>query len=750
MLGLFFLLKQTTFLLSLLNANLISDIFLKKNKQMKNLFSTLLLFICLTSFGQVTFTNAPQNKQLIARNLNTNQGTVNISGTVNNSGVNYDAIEVIVIKGGIFEDSRANQSLSFSGNTAPFNINVTINSELTNYTITVNGLSGTNRNQIMQATEVVAGDVFIVQGQSNAEANERSGSAGANNSNFIRVYASGTENGSNLQNNNNWFIAQGNGNKETNGNAGQWGLKLAKMLQDDLKIPIAIFNGAHGGQPIEFFQAPGNYATSTSSNYGRMYYRLNKTGLKANVRGILWSQGEANSFGSGLATQSYMNLFNDLKTAWLNDYPNIEHFYVFQTRDCDCGTTAAGRLKIKEAQRLLAINDATISIMPTTGMSLASDNCHYPFGNGYEKFATRIYPLVKRDIYGESFTTNIDAPMITSAKLMTPTSLEIETDMPLQLNATSLANIQQDYVLTNVGSASITAVQVTGKKIIFTLSAYPGFGRSSTVSFIGKLANSTLNITNDNSLELVNFSNFQIQDLSDNGNPPDTGNPQGNGSDNTNPKIIQLQNGGKIIIKANSSLNLKGLKITPIADHTLVADNTATRSLTALGSIPNESMARVFNFTSATADFTGQIIYYYDDADMGSIAHGDAVLQVKDATDTWLSYADADSNNNKVTYTFTNPVNIKSVTVSASATTLSIETPKEEMEITIFPNPVNSILNIQYDGDLQIIINDILGKEIIKTDKKNIDMSSIPSGIYIVNINDIKRAKKINYKVIKK
>ena len=76
------------------------------------------------------------------------------------------------------------------------------------------------------------------------------------------------------------------------------------MLQDDLKIPIAIFNGAHGCQPIEFFQAPGNYATSTSSNYGRMYYRLNKTGLKANVRGILWSQGEANSFGSGLATQS--------------------------------------------------------------------------------------------------------------------------------------------------------------------------------------------------------------------------------------------------------------------------------------------------------------------------------------------------------------------------------------------------------------------------------------------------------------
>ena len=748
--GLFVLIKQITFLLSLLNANPISDISLEKNKQMKNILTTLLLLICLTSFGQVTFIKAPQDKQLVARNLNTNLGTVNISGTVNNSGVNYDAIEVVVIRGGIFEDSRVSENLSFSGNMAPFNIDVTINSELTNYTIIINGLDGANTTQIKQATEVVAGDVFIVQGQSNAEANERSGSAGANNSNFIRVYASGTENGTNLQNNDNWFVAQGNGHKETDGNAGQWGLKLAKMLQDDLNIPIAIFNGAHGGQPIEFFQAPGNYATSTSSNYARMYYRLNKTGLKANVRGILWSQGEANSFGSGLAIQSYMNLFNDLKTAWLNDYPNIEHFYVFQTRDCDCGTTAAGRLKIKEAQRLLAINDATISIMPTTGMSLASDNCHYPFGNGYEKFATRIYPLVKRDIYGESFTQNIDAPMITSAKLMTPTSLEIETDMPLQLNATSLANIQQDYILTNVGSASITAVQVTGKKIIFTLSAYPGFGRSSTVSFIGKLANSTLNITNDNSLELVNFSNFQIQDLSDNGNPPDTGNPQGNGSDNTNPKIIQLQNGGKIIIKANSSLNLKGLKITPIADHTLVADNTATRSLTALGSIPNESMARVFNFTSATADFTGQIIYYYDDADMGSIAHGDAVLQVKDATDTWLSYVDEDSNNNKVTYTFTNPVNIKSVTASASATTLSIETLTEEMKITIFPNPVNSVIQIKYHGHLNAKVYDFLGRELLSTNSKSIDMSEMPAGVYIIKTTDKTINKTNSYKIIKK
>ena len=715
---------------------------------MKNLLTILLLNVCLLSFGQVTFTKAPINKQLVARDLNTNLGTVTVSGNVNNSGVSYDAIQVEVLREGVAYNTTS-QNLSFSGNTASFNIAVTIAAELKNYTIKINGITASSSTQIRTINELVAGDVFIVQGQSNAEANSRNGSANENQSPFIRVYASGTENGSNLQNNDKWFTAEGDRHKDIDGNAGQWGLKLARMLMDDLQIPIAIFNGAHGGQAIEFFQAPENYKTSTSSNYGRMYYRLNKTGLKNNVRAILWSQGEANSFNSGMNTDVYINYFNTLKKSWLNDFSNIEHFYIFQTRDCNCGTTAVGRLKIKEAQRQLALNNATVSIMPTTGMTLHSDDCHYPYINGYEKFATRIYPLVKRDIYNEATTQAIDAPMILSAKLMSPSSLEIETNMPLQLNATSLANIQQDYTMSNVGTASITNVQISGSKIIFTLSTYPGFGRTSTISFIGKLANSALNITNDNSLELVNFSNFPIQDLSDNGNPPDGGNPPGNGSDNTDPKIIQLENGGQIIIKANGSLNLKGLVLKPNTNHTLVANNTATRSLTALGSVPNTSIARVYNFASATANFTGKITYYYDDGDMGDITHDDVVLQVKNDVDTWTSYTDEDSNNNKVTYTFTSPIKLKSITASATATTLSIERLTEEMKISFFPNPVNSILQIQYQGNLETKVYDSLGRKVLSTNSKSIDMKAMPSGVYIIKIIDNVLNKTNSYKIIK-
>tara|TARA_R110001606_G_scaffold6617_1_gene29697 strand:+ start:6220 stop:8373 length:2154 start_codon:yes stop_codon:yes gene_type:complete len=716
---------------------------------MKKIFTLILLNICLFSFGQVTFTNVPINKQLVARDLTTNLGTVTISGSVNSNGVNYNAIQIEILRSGAAYNIFT-ENLNFNGNTATFEIDVTIASELANYTININGINGANSTLIRSANEIVAGDVFIVQGQSNAEANSRNGSANSNQSPFLRVYASGTENGNNLQNNDKWFLAEGDRHKDIDGNAGQWGLKLARMLMDDLQIPIAIFNGAHGGQPIEFFQAPGDYKTSTSSNYGRMYYRLNKTRLKENVRAILWSQGEANSFGVGLATQSYINLFNDLKASWLNDFPNIEHFYMFQTRDGDCGTTAGGRLKIKEAQRQLALNDATISIMPTTGMTLHNDNCHFPYTNGYEKFATRIYPLVKRDIYGETQPQNIEAPMILSAKLLSPTTLEIETNMTLDSNVPSLANIQKDYNLTNVGSASITAAQIAGSKITFTLSTYPGFGRASTISFIGTNAASANNIKNDNDIELVNFSFFPIQDLSDNGNPPDGGNPPGNGSDNTDPKIIKLENGGQLFVKADASLNLKGLVLNPDTDLTLTNDNVATRSLDALGTAPNESMARVYNFTSATANFTGKITYYYDDVDLvGNNEHTNAVLQVKNEADIWMSFADEDTNNNKVTYTVTNPIRIKSLTASSSNTTLSVESLLEEMKISLYPNPVNSILNIQYQGSLEAKVFDSLGREILSSTTKSINMRQLPAGVYIIQTIDKSINKTNSYKVIK-
>ena len=427
---------------------------------------------------------------------------------------NYSEVYVELYKNNSLLETY-NQELSFSSDQASFEINIEINSELSKYSVKTYAINNSEVGIIKEAEDIVCGDVFIVQGQSNAEAPSYNGSSISYENDFIRVYGNGTSSSSSVINNNQWYYGQGDGNSGTNGNTGQWGLVLAKKLVDELNIPIAIFNGAHGGQPISFFQRPANYQSSTNSNYGRLYYRLNKSGLKSYVRGVLWSQGEADSFSGGLTTEQYKNEFENLVGFWQEDYPSIEQYYIFQTRDCDCGTSQSGRVKIKEAQRQLAVNNANISIMPTTGMTTHTDNCHYPFTNGYEKFGTRIFKPVLNNIYSVDYSEEINAPMVTDIQLSTNDGLNIiitTNAESLMINtqdtATLLEKISEDFVLTNANNVSIIGVEVQGSSIILMLDGDPG--ADTIISLYGRHDDLEDNITNSSGIELVCFGNYCI------------------------------------------------------------------------------------------------------------------------------------------------------------------------------------------------------------------------------------------------
>ena len=169
--------------------------------------------------------------------------------------ISFESITVELYKGAVLHETLT-ENLNFTNDNAQFNINISVDAELSKYNIKVYANSQNQSLLVREINDIVCGDVFIVQGQSNAAAVQYSGSSGAYESDFIRVYAGGATSSSGLINNDQWYYGQGNGNENTNGNTGQWGLVLAKKLIDELSIPIAIFNGAHGGQPIEFFQRP--------------------------------------------------------------------------------------------------------------------------------------------------------------------------------------------------------------------------------------------------------------------------------------------------------------------------------------------------------------------------------------------------------------------------------------------------------------------------------------------------------------
>lgn len=56
-------------------------------------------------------------------------------------------------------------------------------------------------------------------------------------------------------------------------------------------------------------------------------------------------------------------------------------------------------------------------------------------------------------------------------------------------------------------------------------------------------------------------------------------------------------------------------------------------------------------------------------------------------------------------------------------------------DIVLYPNPVNSILTIVTNSSIKkITLIDLFGKEIVSTNQKSLDLSSVSSGVYIVNI----------------
>ncbi len=462
--------------------------------------------------SNINFTTLPLDYQLVGRDTNTNMGTVVIAGEVDNNVVNYDQIIVEVYRNDDLFNTYS-ENLNYSNNIASFSFNINILAELANYTFKIYGKQGNNMTLEKTVSNVVAGDVYIIQGQSNAEAMKRLESTSANGyqSDFIRVFASGTPSIVSVVNDNKWYIGQGDGYNATHGNTGQWGLKLANIIVNTTHIPVAIFNGAHGGKEIAFFQPPAASDNSLSTNYARLKYRLEKTGLKNYVRAVLWSQGETDA-DIGTSTEDYVNYFLNLKSAWEHDFPTIKDYYIFQTRIA-CGISIDKIMAIREAQRQLAANDSHIHIMQTAALTQLSDHCHFPFIDGYEKFADRIAPLVLRDIYNIQPSGDVEAPMITSAILTQHNKIIIETSAQnLQLNDFNSSDYS-NFVIENAAQPS--NVEVEGNKIIITVPQVYDHNNV-TVSYLGEYSGTGHFITNSNGIELVCFNKFPATYVRDN------------------------------------------------------------------------------------------------------------------------------------------------------------------------------------------------------------------------------------------
>ena len=268
-----------------------------------------------------------------------------------------------------------------------------------------------------QARDLVCGDVFVIQGQSNAEAWTDQRVVHPFRSFWLRSFGTPSTNKDRARDAI-WgdALSFNGGESHHHCQIGYWGVELGRLLIEKHKIPVCFINGAQGGTRIDQHQRNDADATDVSTIYGRLLWRLQQARLTHAVRAVLWHQGENDQGPSGATGTfgwvNYQELFVRLAAAWKQDYPNIKHYYIHQIWPGACGARSVENDRLREIQRQLPRQFSNMSIMSTLGIR-PGGGCHYP-PEGYAVMARQLFPLVSQHNYGLEPGVSITPPNIQS------------------------------------------------------------------------------------------------------------------------------------------------------------------------------------------------------------------------------------------------------------------------------------------------------------------------------------------------
>ncbi len=358
------------------------------------LSTACLILSLLASFGmalqvgaQVSFETFPQDYQLFARTKTasgklTGFGEAKIAGTI---GAETEA-RVITAQLVVGNDvvSTDSATLDPANGTASFELTVAVPVTRTEHTLRVI-LDNDASLPVATARGIVAGDVYLVNGQSNAIGNYSL--AKADRDSFLRGFVQ--EGG--------WTFAQFS-------NPGEWAGRAAAVISKRHDVPIAIFNFAVGAQAIEYFLPQ----RSGGGNYEEAVNTLNASGVRDRVRFLLWFQGETDGWESPL--DAYRSELNQLIDDYTEQF-DIEHAYGIQTRTRSCGHPEP---YVMEAQRQVAVDRADFTLLASTNVE--HDSCHFSYEEGYRLIGDRLADAIGVERFGEDIA-GIYGPQLDSANL---------------------------------------------------------------------------------------------------------------------------------------------------------------------------------------------------------------------------------------------------------------------------------------------------------------------------------------------
>jgi hypothetical protein len=416
----------------------------------------------------------PTDNQFYARD-DKNEGTLYYNGTLEQAA---DSVYLKVYAGDTLHDTQ-NQKVSAAG---AYALTAKLKAGLIKYRVEFGAKTGNVEKVLDTARNLVCGDAYIIQGQSNAEAWTdpphrvvhpyrsdwlRSFGTPITHPTFARTKIWGNA------------LSFNGGENRHNLQIGYWGVELGKQLIEQYEVPICIINGAQGGTRVFQHQRSRKDPEDVGTIYGRLLWRLRQARLTHGIRGVLWHQGENDqgSDGPGInwGWETYQDLFLDLAAAWQEDYPNIQHYYIFQIwpKSCNGGVNGSDD-RLREVQRQLPRQFSNMSIMSTLGIR-PPGSAHYP-AEGYAVMARLIYPLVASGNYGRQHAQPVTPPNLVTARYVGEARDEIalEFDQEMAWDKDVDKHIYLDGIVGKVVAARVN------RKVVHLTLAVPSKARRIT------------------------------------------------------------------------------------------------------------------------------------------------------------------------------------------------------------------------------------------------------------------------------
>ena len=403
----------------------------------------------------------PVDHQFYARDDN-GQGTLHYRGALTESA---DSVFLRLYTG----DKLLETKRQMIGADNKYALSVNLQAGLIAYRTEFGVQRGATETVLEKANDLVCGDVFIIQGQSNAEAWTDQRVVHPYQSPWLCSFGTPTTNKDRARD-----AVWGNALSFNGGpnhhhfQIGYWGVELGKMLIETHKVPICIINGAQGGTRVDQHQRNETDPTDVNTIYGRLLWRLQQAKLTHGVRAVLWHQGENDQGESGATGTfgwvNYQDYFIRMTAAWKQDYPNIKHYYVHQIWPGACGARSVENDRLREQQRQLPEQFSNMSIMSTLGIR-PGGGCHHP-PEGYAAMARQLFPLVNQYNYGMKPKAPVTAPNIQSISYVDAGKDEIKMvfDQDVKWGEEIIGRFYFDD-----DSTEVTAVGGTGRIITLKL-----------------------------------------------------------------------------------------------------------------------------------------------------------------------------------------------------------------------------------------------------------------------------------------